>query len=286
MDRILRNTGAQLQVTFQLDGVATNATGAVSVTIVGADGSTVAATSTATSVGVGTYGTVLAPQSALNKLTATWVGVVSGVTQTLRTSHEIVGNRYAMLAEIRALDGMADTSLFPNAVVNEARSWAEDVIDSYCGVSFAPRYRHEEIDGTGTGQLRLSSLRPLTLVAVTVDGVAETTTGWRLYDDGTVVRRSGTFPLPSGDYAAGGNVEVTYEAGWPEVPNEIRWAARTLARYYALEMVSRIPDRALSVTNEFGNIALAQAGGMGRPTALPDVNAVLNRWRDRPPAVG
>jgi len=40
------------------------------------------------------------------------------------------------------------------------------------------------------------------------------------------------------------------------------------------------PERALAVQSEFGQIQLAQAGGRpDRPTAYPDVNAVLNRFR-------
>ena len=58
--------------------------------------------------------------------------------------------------------------------------------------------------------------------------------------------------------------------------------ARTLARYHLLEQVSRIPDRAISVQSEFGQIQLAQPG-MNRPTPLPDLNVVLNRHRHRGP---
>ena len=84
--------------------------------------------------------------------------------------------------------------------------------------------------------------------------------------------------------AEGGNlVAIEYEHGVGSVaPPDIRWAAKTLARYHLLEQVSRIPDRAISVQSEFGQIQLAQPG-MNRPTPLPDVNVVLNRHRHRAP---
>ena len=56
----------------------------------------------------------------------------------------------------------------------------------------------------------------------------------------------------------GNKVVIDYEFG----------AARVLARYHLLEQVSRIPDRAISVQSEFGQIQLAQPG-MNRPTLCP-----------------
>ncbi|WP_410591078.1 hypothetical protein [Amycolatopsis sp. lyj-23] len=71
---------------------------------------------------------------------------------------------------------------------------------------------------------------------------------------------------------------------WPErPPTAIRWAVRTIARQWAVDLHSRMPDRALSINSEFGQVSLAQAGGDWRPTSLPEVNAVLNRYRSRPP---
>lgn len=66
-------------------------------------------------------------------------------------------------------------------------------------------------------------------------------------------------------------------------PETIRWCVRTLARQYALDHVSRIPDRALQLQTEFGSVQLAQAGGSWRPTSLPEVNARLNLYRQRLP---
>lgn len=71
---------------------------------------------------------------------------------------------------------------------------------------------------------------------------------------------------------------------WPErPPTAIRWAVRTIARQWAVDLHSRMPDRALSINSEFGQVTLTQAGGNWRPTSLPEVNAVLNRYRSRPP---
>ncbi|MCX5153696.1 hypothetical protein OG914_06685 [Streptomyces sp. NBC_00291] len=68
-------------------------------------------------------------------------------------------------------------------------------------------------------------------------------------------------------------------------PETIRWCVRKIARAYCLDLVSRIPDRALQLQSEFGSIQLAQAGGNWRPTSLPEVNAHLNRYRVRLPFI-
>ncbi|MFJ9964217.1 hypothetical protein [Streptomyces avermitilis] len=84
-------------------------------------------------------------------------------------------------------------------------------------------------------------------------------------------------------------VEVYCGQKWDTVdnptPETIRWCARTIARQYVLDTVSRIPDRALQLQSEFGSIQLAQAGGSFRPTSLPEVNAKLNLYRARLPFI-
>jgi hypothetical protein len=66
-------------------------------------------------------------------------------------------------------------------------------------------------------------------------------------------------------------------------PVSIRWAVRTIARQWVTDLDSRLPDRATQLISEFGTQNLAQAGGAWRPTSLPEVNAVLNAYRVRPP---
>ena len=131
------------------------------------------------------------------------------------------------------------------------------------------------------------SLFPSAVIDVTENGsVTAGTSSWVLLEDGHLVRDDGTgFTSPTSTYPAA-NCEVRYEHGLEPTPVEIRWAARTLARQYVLDLVSRVPDRALQIQSDFGQITLAQAGAVTRPSSLPDVNAVLNRHRHRPPSVG
>jgi len=75
---------------------------------------------------------------------------------------------------------------------------------------------------------------------------------------------------------------VLWEAANPP-PITIRWAVRTIARQWLVDHHARMPERALSLVSEFGQTNLAQAGGNWKTTSLPEVNAVLNRYRERPP---
>lgn len=188
---------------------------------------------------------------------------------------------YILPADIRAVAGLDDVSIYPDDVVTVAITQAEELIDSYTGTSFTYKNFSETLDGTDTDTIRLRTLFPRTLTTVTVDGVAATPTGWALYDTGHIVRTTGDFTYTH----PGRNVVVTGTAGLTSAPpEEIQWACRTLAISNLIQLESRIPDRALAVQNEYGQVQIAQAGGSpSRPTEFPSVNAVLNRWRQRPP---
>ena len=144
------------------------------------------------------------------------------------------------------------------------------------------RYQRDVLNGTNSQVFRLTQMFPETLLSASVDGTALSASelsDTALFEDGTIQRKDGVWSYTN----PGNKVIVDYEYGsGVNAPNDIRWSARTLARYHLLEQVSRIPDRAISVQSEFGQIQLAQPG-MNRPSPLPDVNVVLNRHRHRAP---
>lgn len=188
---------------------------------------------------------------------------------------------YCTITNVRSVQGLDDVSIYPDAIVTEAITQAEETIDAYTGTSFTYKAFTVTLDGTNSDAIRVPHLFLRTLTSVTVDGAAQTTTGWALHDDGYIVRGTGTFTYTH----PGLNVVITGTAGATSAaPAEIAWAARTLAIGNLLQLENRVPDRALAVQSEFGNIAVAQAGGQNRPTEYPAVNAVLNRHKHRPPA--
>jgi hypothetical protein len=280
---VLRDVAETLIVTFYSGETATDADGAVTIGIVDSAGATVVAAGTsATSVGSGVYSYALAAQSNLKELTATWSGTW-GSAMAFDTAHEVVGGFYTVPAEVRAMDSISgESTTFTAADVVEAVTYATAIIDDYTGASWVQRYQRDVMNGTNGQTIKVRRMFPQTLLAASVDGTALTASeisDVALFENGQLTRKDKTWTFTE----PGNLVVIDYEHGVGSVaPPDIRWAAKTLARYHLLEQVSRIPDRAISVQSEFGQIQLAQPG-MNRPTPLPDVNVVLNRHRHRAP---
>ena len=285
---VVRNLPETLSATVYQDETPTDADSTVNIAITDETGDTVIAPTATTSAGSGVYTYNLPAQTQLNHLTAQWSGLWSTLAATFTTTHDVVGGFYTTPAEVRELDLISgETTIYPTARLHEAIAFATQEIEDYTGASFIRRYVRVILDGTDSEALRLVDdegdplLFPSSLIKVTIDGTDQTTTNWALRKSGLIVRDTGTFDFTH----PGQNVIVEAEYGFSEVAKvDIAWAARTIARHYLLELESRIPDRALTLTDSVGQIQLAQAGGHWRPTSLPEVNAVLNHNRQRPPA--
>lgn len=199
---------------------------------------------------------------------------------------------YATIAEVRALDGLSDSTTWPDATITAAIEWAEELIDRYTGTSWTAKAFTVTLSGRGSNSILLRDnegrpiLYPLSLTAVSISGVALVAgdwTAWGLYPHGRIIRDSGSFAHTT----AGRNVVISGTAGKETVcPKDIAWCCRTLAAQYALDLVSRVPDRALQIQNDFGTVQLSQATNHpDRPTSLPEVNARLSRRRQIPDSV-
>jgi hypothetical protein len=272
--QVLRNTSAILQVTFYSDETATSADGAVTITITRADGTALVTAAATSNPSTGVYRYTLAAQANLDYLTAVWSGTFSGTAQSITSYVELVGGYYATLPEIRALPNLSDTAKFTTAELTDARQWIETLVEDVTGVAWVPRYSRDLLDGAGTYEIILNHMKPRTLLALTVGGTAVTTTSFDLYESGRINRYDAGSTFAIGRR----NVVASYEHGYDSPPNDLKRAALTAIRYRLLtDQNQTIPDRALSMTNEFGNIQMAQPGP-NRPTGIPEVDAVINRW--------
>ena len=284
---ISRSSAETLSVTFYSAETATDEDSqSVTLGIVDATGATVVAAGTAaTRSGTGVYGYTLAGQADLASLTITWAGTFSSNAMSFVTQTEIVGGFYTTPAEVRSLESLSgEASAYPTADLVSAITWATEVIDNYTGTSFVYRYHRDVLDGTDNADLKLSNLFPQTVLSGSIAGTALTAAqiaNLNKYRSGVIRLKDDAWTYTN----PGGQVIVNYEAGVSKTPApDIAWAARTLSRFYALELKNRIPSNAISITNEFGNVSLAQPG-MNKPTPLPDVNTVLNRHRHRAPVM-
>lgn len=280
--RVLVGAPATLSATFSDGGETTVDPGTVTVTVTRADGTAVVTAAATTGTGAAARTYTLAAQTRLDHLTAVWTG--SSGTRVVTTHHDVVGGFYAELADIRTLDALNNTTRYPEAKLAVARTQAEDRFDWATGVAWVPRHEREILSGLGRAQLALRWQRPRSVIATTIDGtVISDLSTLRLYNWGVIERTAGlTFPVEAS--GGGGNVIVEYTHGYDTPPADLKQAFLTYVRYLVLESTSRIPDRASTLSTDFGTMQLVTAG-FQRPTGLPEVDAVLNDRSHRIPGI-
>lgn len=196
---------------------------------------------------------------------------------------------YTDLADMRAVDGVGSSTEFPDAEVTAAIAYATSLINRATGTDFgdkdSPSYASFSLtlNGSGTSWLVLTTERgdpllfPRSISSATIGGVADSGVSYTLHPTGAVWRDTGVWSSTPG----GLNVVVNGTAGYSDDPPEdIKWAARMITRDRLLHDTGRNPGRALQLTTPDGSFQMnAQPGKPGRYTALPDVNAVLNDYR-------
>lgn len=143
------------------------------------------------------------------------------------------------------MDGLDDTTSYPDADITAAIERAEELIDRYTGTSWVYRSFGVTLSGNGRRTIQLVDLvgrpvlYPQTLTAVTIDSAAVSgTSAWGLFPEGLIVRGSGTFPIGT----VGRNVRIAGTAGLTSAaPKDIAWCARTIARQYLLDLLQPGP---------------------------------------------
>jgi len=286
--RVLRNTALSvLSPTFVgADGETPTDTASTPTAAVSReDGTSLSAlTVTASSVSDGVYSAALTTThtSQLDRLKVTWGGTAGSLAQSYVTELEVVGAHYATIPEIRDERGLDNMTTFPLHLIRRVRDkWAQQIEDA-CGVAFVPRYERDVLRGDGTPYLALSKIRPLSLIAVTIDGVSQTLTDFTLHDTGLIEYEGSVFPTSS----TGPNVVVTYEHGFPNVPEDIRHEVVKAIRQELLRYVKDLPTDAISQAFPDGPTIRYSTPGTDRPTGILSLDAVLNRYKFRAPAVG
>ena len=179
---------------------------------------------------------------------------------------------------VRRLDGLNDRTLYSDRVVDEAIAWVVAAVERVCRVSFVPVSRTVTLDGSTSDLLFLPTAHARAAV-FTIDGTVVPSEQIRVRPGGLVYRRAGSASLSW--WGTSGEVEVTYtEQAFDEVPDDLYGAMLVAIRARLLSDRTQIPDRAVSITNEFGNVQLSTAG-INRPFGIPDVDAVVLGWAER-----
>jgi hypothetical protein len=276
MDRVLRNTAANIQATFALDGVPTDAVGTVTVTVTRADGTVIvnaqAADKPAGTTGVYQYPLTPTHTALLDTLTATWTGTISGVAQTVQTVVEVAGGFAFSVAQARSVRPLDNATTYTTARIVEMRTLVEDALERELGYALVPRYSLDWLDyfagGSAWGEI---PLRPYTTAVrtLTIDGVAAT---------GMTLRRPGTV-TPTLRYTTGfarwSDALVGIEHGQPVTEAEATQAALTLAKTWLVS--GPVDDRTTALATEDGTFTLSTPGRGGSIFGVPQVDSFVQR---------
>jgi len=273
MDRILTNAAATVSHTFYGDETATNADGAVTVTVTNAIGTALLTAAATTTPSTGVYRRALAAVAAADLLTIAWTGTFSGGAVTQTDTLEVVGGNYFALAELRTLEPQVQsTSDYPTARLAAARVRAETRLEECLGRSFVTRIAVERMAVPGGSHIRLRYPHVRSVRQITLDGTVVAATTYDLQRGETVpsiYRGAGWGNWTSTDAI----LSVVYAHGLGTVPEDVKWAAMKLAAFYAQR--SAIPDKALGqMMSPEGDTWRMSTAGPGR-VGLPEVDAII-----------
>lgn len=270
---VLKGSMFAASATFVVDGEIADP-GAVTATITRDDGSTLVAAQAAEGAGRDARSYALTPTdtATLDLLTARWTSAELG---TLETQIEIVGGFLCGIGQIDAILDQRGSSSSPNsanvplAVKVAARTVATDALESACNLAFTPRYARGKFDGT-SGDLYLPTPNVRAVRSLSQNGEAIDLADAEALPEGTLYRGSGW---------RGGRraYEVVWEHGLAFPPADVSRACALLAVYGIND--GPWDDRGYGVVDEGGFARLLTAGVGGAMFSVPEVQSVVQRYR-------
>lgn len=273
LERVKQGTASQLSKQFYTGSTVADPS-VVTVTVTRDDG-TVIASGTAGGTGTSprTFTLTTTHTALLDKLTVLWASPSLG---TLNTTVEVVGGFHFSTA--RARRRLTDTTTYPDADIQAARTWAESEIENAAGVAFVPRYERETLNGSGRQRLEPKWPRIRAVRSVTVDGTPLSSADLA----GVVIEYDRFLTRPYYYWRPWvSNVLIRYEHGYDQAPPGISVAALDLACYKLInDNGGGVDPRAERLITDDGTILLGAAGGPGGQFPLPTVNAAVAAWSE------
>lgn len=274
-------------------GTLVAATGTPTLVVTDGDGATVAGVSAASSDGTGIYKATIPAQTALDRLKVVWTATVAGNVRTVTEYVDVVSERLVPLWRLRedaelagvtpeVITRLEDTVAewfrsalkFPPVVESTRRSWLLEYPVQRLRIPGAvfPRSIISLAYGRGSGMTTWSPT-DLAQIGVIQDGV-------EYLDAGTFAPVDFLRGLDRGTFVAGyytvhaTHGGVDFETAGPT--EDLRRAAAVLARYVA--RTNNLPERARRIETAQSIIDLSMPSAE-KPTGLPDVDAVITRYR-------
>jgi hypothetical protein len=286
MDRLLKSNAGTIRLyIYDSTGALTNADANPPVVVKDTAETTVVSSTTSTkpSGTTGTYELAMtaAQLAALGLYTATWTATIAGAANTYTTRFEVVGGFLFSIPELRVFDAALTEALYSNDKVREAREYAEEIIELYCGVAFRPRGKRVTLAGNDKALLLIPDYFPTRLVSGSIDGTALTAADisdvWLLEHGGIERKTLGYWS--SGD---GNNVVLVYEYGMDQPPEDVREAAMILAANRLKG--TALPYNTESYRTDEASFSVSVPPRSG-PIGIPEVDTVIERHSHRIPAI-
>lgn len=263
-----------------------------SITVLAGDGTTIFGPTTATMEETGIYYVTLPAQTQYDLLTATCTATVASETFTLSQPVRLVARRIAPLSRLRLYPSMATLDAYTFMTIVDQ---TEDLMAN--ALNFSPVLTGERsLVRVNDFVARLYFPKiyfPQALYSMTFNDVVQdsaflsnqTMRGHALENKHAYYGQpyDPVMGVYGGGYTPGvWNAWVSY--GLPECPNDIVMAVAKLANHVAKGEAgqAQYPDRAVRVMTEASEIFLSSPDGDKRVTGLPEVDAVIIRYRLNP----
>lgn len=190
---------------------------------------------------------------------------------------------YFALADLRALPDVSDAVKYPDASVEAAAAYVVGVIERVAFPFVERTVTGERHSGTRANRnnraIVVSKRLARSVTALTENGIAygPAELAQLVVDRGVIRRYASAGACPMAWAEGVGNITITYTYGFSTVPPaDVKEAALQATRHRLLTARGKagVSDRAKSITNEQGNIALSTAGVDG-PFGIPEVDEVV-----------
>lgn len=279
---VLTNSRGRIAGKFEVDGVLTDASGNVTVTVVDTDGTTLVDSQTATqdSTGIYYYDLGTAHTTRVRKVTVTWSGTWESTSQSAVLEYEVVGNFIFTESQARTFDDQAlsSTSSYTDEAIADERARITDLLFDWTSLSWIPRFYKAKLKGEYSPELLLPHRLVNNLISVTIDGVSIATSKFELDSEvGVLYYKEGYFTQPTQTYPL--NIVVEYEHGYKSVVDGVDRIGLKMLRMRL--PVSNIPENTRSFTDSLGTADFIVEGqgpfGIFNRTRSPEVNAWLEQ---------
>lgn len=206
----------------------------------------------------------------LDQLTVTLTGTVDSKAVSRTYMVDVTTAHPFEVSAVRALDPDMKSSKYPRARILAARDEMAAGVEGYCDLAFSPSYRIVKLRGNGSSCMHLPVREVTAVRRVVIDGTAATLADVDLEAYGQITY--------GGGFTADKIIEVHVECGMAAWPAELAGEMLPHIRDMLASRTTKSGPTATSETSVSGGITRFAVPGRGRPSGIPSLDVVMNRY--------